>query len=67
MTTYRYLGDRLTDTPLKSMICTAVRRPDGKCITGKTGVMLVQDMQGCQHVVLRRKLRKFQPAKETRS
>lgn len=55
---YIYRGDRLTDDALKGMLCTAVRRPDGKCITGKTGVMLVEDCHGAQWVVLRRQLRK---------
>lgn len=55
---YIYRGDRLTDDALKGMICTAVRRSDGKCITGKTGVMLVEDNQGQRFVVLRRQLRK---------
>lgn len=55
---YIYRGDRLTDGALKGMLCTAVRRPDGKCITGKTGVMLVEDRHGARWVVLRRQLRK---------
>jgi hypothetical protein len=38
---YIYLGDRFTDPDLKGKACTAVRRPDGKCIRGKNGSMLV--------------------------
>jgi hypothetical protein len=56
--TYLYRGDRLTDESLKGMICTAVRQPNGKCITGKTATMLVQDANGVRYVVLRRQLRK---------
>lgn len=40
-TTYIYLGDRFTDPALRGQTCTAVRRPDGKCIRGRNGSMLV--------------------------
>jgi hypothetical protein len=56
---YWYRGDRLTDEALKGMLCYPVRRADGKCITGKTGVMLVSDFHGRRYVVLRRQLRKL--------
>ena len=55
--TYRYLGDRFTCPTLKQRICTAVRRPDGKCIRGRNGTMLV-DFDGVKHVVIARLLRK---------
>lgn len=64
---YVYRGDRLTDDPLKGMICTAVRQPNGKCITGKTGSMLVEDEQGNRHVVLRRQLRKIKETPVTQA
>jgi hypothetical protein len=38
---YLYLGDRFTDPELKRKECVAVRRPDGKCIRGHNGNMLV--------------------------
>jgi hypothetical protein len=54
---YRYLGDRNTDPNLKNRECKAVRRPDGKCIRGKNGNMLV-DFGGTLMVVVARLLRK---------
>lgn len=56
---YTYLGDRLTDPELKGAECSAVRRPDGKCIRGKTGGMLVIFANGVKHVVIGRLLRKI--------
>ena len=44
--TYRYLGDRLTDQKYKGCECDAVRRPDGKCVRGKNGSMLVRFKNG---------------------
>ncbi len=38
---YIYRGDRLTDEKYRNKHCTAVVRPDGKCIRGKNGNMLV--------------------------
>ena len=58
---YTYLGDRLTDPALKRMQCNAVRRPDGKCVRGRNGNMLVVDGAGRQHNVLGRLLRKNKP------
>jgi hypothetical protein len=55
---YQYLGDRNTDPELKKMLCTAVRRNDGKCIRAKNGSMLVQSVGGKKLVVIGRLLRK---------
>lgn len=57
---YTYRGDRLTDPALKGMLCSAVRRPDGKCIRGR-GNMLVESANGRRYVVLARQLRKVKP------
>lgn len=59
MTIYRYLGDRWTRAELRGARCIAVRRPDGKCIRGKNGSMLVEFTDGQRHVVLGRLLRKI--------
>ncbi len=62
MTRYRYLGDRLTDDPLRGMTCTAVMRVnrDGKqvCVRGRNGSMLVETADGERVVVIGRLLRK---------
>ena len=55
---YTYLGDRLTRPNLKKQPCKAIRRPDGKCIRGKNGNMLVELETGERIVVLGRLLRK---------
>ncbi|EMR03522.1 hypothetical protein [Cesiribacter andamanensis] len=55
---YTYLGDRLTDPALKGKACTAVERPDGKCIRGRNGTMLVQFEGGRKATVIGRLLRK---------
>lgn len=55
---YRYSGDRYTDPALKGQICTAVLRPDGKCIRGKNGSMLVE-FEGVKVNVIGRLLRKI--------
>lgn len=57
MTTYTYRGDRWTAPELKGAVCQAVRRPDGRCVRGKNGSMLVT-IAGVRHVVLGRQLRK---------
>ena len=57
MMEYIYLGDRLTRPELKKQACKAVRRPDGKCIRGKNGNMLVEFETGEKVVVLGRLLR----------
>lgn len=54
---YKYLGDKLTDPALKGQLCEAVRRPDGKCIRGRNGNMLVA-FENKQAVVIARLLRK---------
>lgn len=56
---YKYLGDRFTDTIFKGLQCKAVRRPDGKCIRGKNGNMLVEFENGVKSVILGRLLRKI--------
>lgn len=58
MSTYKYLGDRLTDIKYRGVICEAVRRPDGKCIRGKNGNMLVA-FDGKPVIVVARLLRKL--------
>ena len=55
---YKYLGDRFTDPYFKGKECDAVRRPDGKCILGKNGNMLVKFNTGENVVVIGRLLRK---------
>jgi hypothetical protein len=57
MKTYTYRGDRMTDPDLKGNECSAVLRPDGKCIRGKNSNMLVS-FNGKPVVVLARQLRK---------
>lgn len=57
---YIYMGDRLTCYQHKDKLCAAVRRPDGKCIRGKNGNMLVQFYNdGTTAVVLGRRLRRL--------
>lgn len=58
MTTYIYLGDRFTSPEFKGKTCSAIRRPDGKCIRGANGNMLVS-FDGVKVVVLGRLLRKI--------
>lgn len=58
MSDYIYLGDRFTDEGYKNKPCNAVRRPDGKCIRGKNGSMLVE-FEGKPVVVIGRLLRKI--------
>ncbi len=56
---YIYLGDRWTSPELCRIKCNAVRRPDGKCIRGKNGNMLVMTGQGKKLVVIARLLRRL--------
>lgn len=56
MSEYKYLGDRHTSEFFKGRGCNAVRRPDGKCIRGKNGNMLV-DFDGNKAIVVARLLR----------
>lgn len=60
MPDYKYIGDRFTDSTLKGKPCSAIRRPDGKCIRGKNGNMLVE-FDGLKNVVIARLLRKIKP------
>lgn len=64
---YIYLGDRLTRPDLRRKPCRAVRRPNGKCVRGKNGNMLVEfdDVGKC--VVLGRLLRKIKKIAENKS
>lgn len=55
---YRYKGDKNTDAELKGKTCYAVLRPDGKCIRGRNGNMLVA-FSGRKIVVAARQLRKI--------
>jgi len=55
---YTYLGDRLTRPDLIGMQCNPVRSTYGKCVVSiKMATALVEDSQGCRHVVARRRLR----------
>lgn len=54
---YIYHGDKLTDTRYKKQLCSAVRKPDGKCIRGKNSNMLVRFESGETAVVMARTLR----------
>lgn len=56
---YMYLGDRSTDPKYKGQPCNAVRRPDGKCIRGRNGNMLVEFEDGLKSVIVARLLRKI--------
>jgi len=53
---YRYLGDRWTDPRLRGQACDPVRRPDGRCIVGRSK-QLVRFGDGRARVVNRRRLR----------
>jgi hypothetical protein len=55
---YIYIGDRNTDQKYKGQPCSAVRRPDGKCIRGKNGNMVVSFAEH-KAVVIARLLRKI--------
>lgn len=59
MTTYRYLGDRLTDSTLKGARVHAVRRANGKCVRGRGSMLVITD-DGRRIVVIARLLRKVQ-------
>lgn len=60
MPDYKYIGDKITGPKFKGQPCSAVRRPDGKCIRGKNGNMLVE-FEGRKVVVIARLLRKIKP------
>ncbi len=59
---YVYMGDRLTDPLLRGLPVNAVRRADGRCVRGRNGSMLVEDVQGKRYVVLGRQLVKRRAA-----
>ncbi len=58
---YRYLGDRLTDAVLVGASCTAVLRADGRCVCGRSSMLVLFDGERTPRVVLRRRLRKVAP------
>lgn len=62
MNNYIYRGDRLTTEFYKGRGCNALSRPDGKCIRGKNGNILVE-FEGNKVVVLARQLRKIKNCK----
>jgi len=64
--TYAYRGDRLTDPVLVGASCEAVRRADGKCVTGRSAMLVLFDGESTPRVVLRRQLRKAKDAAMTR-
>lgn len=56
--TYKYLGDKFTNSIYKGQQCDAVKSQTGKCIRGKNGNFLVRFADGNIVVVLGRLLRK---------
>jgi hypothetical protein len=58
---YTYRGDRLTDDALRGKPCTAVLRPDGKCVTRNSAMLVLFHGEHAPRVVLRRQLRKEKP------
>ena len=58
---YKYLGDRLTVSPNKGRLCTAVRLANGKCVRGRNGAMLVRWETGETCVLIGRLLRRIRP------
>jgi len=66
---YIYLGDRYniatkndmpTGESFKNILCQAILRPDGKCITSKKNTMLLRrESDGMPFIGLRRMLRKI--------
>lgn len=55
---YLYRGDRLTDPSLKGKRCTAVLRPDGKCIRGGSKMLVLFDGETYPRAVIAAQLRK---------
>lgn len=53
---YVYRGDRHTAPEWRGRQCAAVLRPDGKCIRGRNGNMLVEFVPGGRVVVNARRL-----------
>jgi hypothetical protein len=58
---YIYRGDRLTDPALRGKKCLAVLRPDGKCITGRSAMLVyfIHEPMDVHRVVQRRQLRRI--------
>jgi hypothetical protein len=57
---YVYRGDKLTDASFKNVVCEAIRRSDGRCITSKKAtILLKREIDGLTFVGLRRQLRKI--------
>lgn len=56
---YKYHGDKIAKSisPYAGKICTAIHRPDGKCIRGRNSNMLVS-FDGVPVVIPARMLRK---------
>lgn len=49
---YTYLGDRWTAPALRGRVCGPVRRPDGRCVVGRSmGSALVEFVDGTRAVV----------------
>lgn len=59
MTSYIYLGDRLTTQEYKNKTCVAVKNERDKCIRGKNSTMLVIFENNVIVNVLARRLRKI--------
>lgn len=59
MTSYIYLGDRLTTQEFKNKTCVAVKNQNNKCIRGKNSTMLVIFENNVIVNVLVRRLRKI--------
>ena len=55
---YIYRGDRMTAPGIRGMPCKAVKRADGKCISGRGAMLVIFDGETVPRVVLRRQLRK---------
>ena len=55
---YIYLGDKLTDKKYKNKKCWAVLKPNGKCIRGKSK-MLVEFNDNKKQLVIAYRLRKI--------
>lgn len=56
---YIYRGDRLTDQRLRGARCAAVLRGDGKCVTGRSAMLVRFDGEEAPRVVERRQLRRI--------
>lgn len=55
---YMYRGDKITDPALKGARCSAVLQPSGKCISGRSAMLVLFDGEQVARVVMRRQLRK---------